>query len=151
MLSLTITLSMVLKGLRAIIDEFGPDHVAGDDGIQCVYIKDGVAEGFIEPVCIVGTLFDRWGMLRLLSSPHGSGDRTDAGVCQFANFGSTVTEALTGYGVSMDREAVRFLRAVQVRQDKGTPWGLAFEETIEETLRERGLSVSPYDTLLRSL
>lgn len=125
----------VLSYLRSIIFVMGDAYSPGaDPSIDdsgnggCTYAR--VQHHKLVPVCIVGHLFDRLGLLGLLwrtTSDH-------YGACQFYDQ-NTMDEFWTDLApiVTFDPDAMYLLYRVQVNQDSGEPWGEALTAAIAET------------------
>lgn len=110
----------VIRGLRDIVAEFGPDTTR-----SCTYVKadydyeTGVAIRYVEPRCIVGVFLNREGVsLEELASHEGD------------NFSMIAGEL----PLIFDENAVRILQRAQEIQDSGSPWGeaLSYAEGIYE-------------------
>lgn len=140
--NLNITLLMVFDLVKGIIADFGEDHV-GHGGVNGCYYASEV-NGVLTPSCIVGQVFHRLGLLRVLIGETG-----ETGACGMAtdisevytNFGAWhagVAARLASFGITVDEDASVFLGHFQARQDVSTPWGLAFEQAAQKVL-DKGL------------
>lgn len=122
--------------LSAVVREFGPDHVAtSENGTGCTYLDSTV--NFVKPVCIVGQVMHRLGILGLwigdqavhavtefdASAAHDAQPET----CHVDSYAwGRVAEA----GFDFDEDARQFLRDAQEVQDGGLDWGHALSEAV---------------------
>lgn len=139
----TITLTDAIDGIRRIVERFGYNHTpksAGGSG--CIYAE--VKDGALHPVCIVGQFFADRGVLRALltMAPDLSVARGAPAQYEACNVGLPLWNDLEQFGIIVEHEAREFLRAVQIEQDASSPWGLAFNnsiQTIREKMKERAI------------
>ena len=129
MLNIHITLAYAIAALRGIAER-EPDRIGQADGGNCIYAV--IKEGSLVPVCIVGQFIANEGLLRLLvknpskyevATYSDEWNPTNHGACAL---GENVWNSLAAFGVTFDPDAQKFLHCVQVEQDAGQAWGLAF-------------------------
>lgn len=145
----TVNVHDALLLLVNIVKAFGPDHsatdptgVATNDG-GCTYFSHnkpspftpgvftGVDYDNLVPVCIVGQVFSRLGILRALVRPGGD---TQYSTCDVT---SAMWDNAAQMGVTFTEDARALLRAVQMRQDtNSTPWGQALTAAVKATQEE---------------
>lgn len=143
MLNLNLTLPVVVNMLRTIA-QANPERVGRDDsdgGVGCTYAA--VSNGALVPVCIVGQMFANLGLLRLLliDPSHIVSDGytpSQHGACSIEG---GLWDSLAENGITADLDAQTFMRAVQQRQDEGTPWGIAYDESVQEYRDEQEAKV----------
>jgi len=135
MLNIHFTLAYVVAALRGIAGR-EPDRIGQTDGGSCIY--GVIKEGALVPMCIVGQFVANEGLLRLLIRRPGEyavATYTDDwnpenyGSC---GLGEDVWSTLDNFGVTFDVDAKKFLHCVQVEQDNGSKWGVAFENGTAE-------------------
>lgn len=138
-----ITIDMAVKGLLTILDVFGEDYRAPQDGdeVRCIYVERDVS-GALVPVCIVGALFARWGILGALvetpNSNHSGIAASGSEVCNLSSFTLTANR-LAERGIVVDNEAIALLAKAQGEQDKGKTWGYAVEAALETVAVNHGV------------
>jgi hypothetical protein len=141
----TIDFATALRILVSIVQDFGPLHSAGEGDSGCTYfLKDSKANlygGFdtvidvhnLRPVCIVGQVFSRLGIMRALLTSTGDQYST----CQV---GSDIWINADEMGVTFSEQAQTLLRAAQYNQDSGKTWReavtIAAEEAKAQALEE---------------
>lgn len=143
MLSLHLTLPTVVNMLRNIA-QGDPERIGRDDsdgGVGCTYAS--IKNGALVPVCIVGQMFANLGLLRLLlidpsRLDHEGYTPSQHGACSIEG---EMWASLAENGVTADRDAQTFMRAVQARQDEGQPWGEAYEASVNEYRAEQEAKV----------
>lgn len=114
---ITITKVSALKGLKALVEEYGEDFVYqqndGEYGLSCSYVHDN------EPSCMIGKFLAAVGvpLERLALADRFGGDPAE-----------TLITKLVDEGVLDVENGVRgILRAAQIAQDSGDTWGLAYD------------------------
>lgn len=131
--NLNLTLLMVFDLVKGIVADFGPDH-KGNRPDGCLYATEET-DGRLVASCIVGQVFDRLGILRvLIGDPNivacAIGINTDnSGI--YKNLSAinerSFTDHLAQFGIVFEPNALTFLKSMQGHQDGGMGWGEAFE------------------------
>lgn len=150
----TISFRDALSILVSIVKQFGADYVPKTDegGTGCIYVEvhDATdAWGYstkhvdpfnLVPVCIVGQVFSRLGILRAVLTSEKVQDTA-------CNLGQQMWDNADAMGVTFTEDAQRLLRLAQSRQDSGIGWQEAVEgavtalqdEKVEAFKNETGL------------
>lgn len=112
---IVLTHESVVKGLNALVDEYGYDHVYQGHGtfIQCTYVHDG------QPDCIVGKLLHSMGvsLARLERADFNNGRSVAISASELVRELASEDVITAEWGVD------RFLSEVQSHQDSGMKWG----------------------------
>lgn len=121
----TIGLKEAILLIAGIVEDFGADHMAaGGDG-GCSYTVERQEADVLTPLCIVGVLFSRLGILRAVFTPNGQEGACTSGMVMWAN--------AAHMGVTFTDEAQQFLYLVQQEQDRPSGWGSALRTAVAST------------------
>lgn len=126
-----------------ITKEFGADHRAGKPGSNdgCTYfVRDERTSAWgentkyidlhnLRPVCIVGQVFHRLGILRALLA--NDGDQHSA-----CTMDSVIWANAEAMGVTFTEEAKTLFRKAQYRQDNGETWADAVKGAVTDSQRD---------------
>lgn len=120
----TIDLKKAQEELKAVIDEYGKDHIY-DVGDEAYY-------SYTE--CIVGCVLKRLGLdddeLELLDK-NGLDSTFDS---------KRVQALLSDFNLSFTTEAIFYLKKAQTTQDDGQSWGAAYHHAEDEVVGHFGES-----------
>jgi hypothetical protein len=151
MFNLHITFDMALMALKNAVAAKGHDYVYRG---QCVYAK--VQNGALVDACIVGNVFQQFGVLRALiyrpdmpPTVRGTWEydpndmsNDETGVCNLAGFKVLRKHLEDFFSITMDDEAYTLLDASQEHQDTGMTWGDALHLAVERVFDNRVQTVN---------
>lgn len=100
--------------LRMAVRDYGADHEL-PKGAPAAYFNGN------SPLCMVGVALEIIGLRRDMLGIYANGARCD---------GQTFQKALAQHNYMFTEGAIKVLRAAQVAQDDGAPWGEALEEAM---------------------
>lgn len=117
-----VTEDMVSTALAAAVADKGYNHVAkryrvGNQGLSCVYVTPGTQN----PDCIVGHVFNQWGILHLLYAAPNDTILDLAGMAPNYNDGYAPVKN----GIIFHGNSLLMLSAAQSAQDELVTWGHA--------------------------
>lgn len=137
----TVDFNRAVSILVAIVKDFGPLYAAPSGDAGCTYFVQDTKENAwggshkfinvdnLRPVCIVGQVFSRLGIMRALLS--GDGDQYST--CQPDALLWANAEEM---GVDFTEEARSLFRQAQYKQDNGQTWRDAVTEAVAEAQAE---------------
>lgn len=132
-MTITIDKHSALSHLRAVVEEFGPEHEE-----NCWYAN--IRDLHPRPGCIVGQVFARVGVsAETLHELDGSGTGSEG-----TDIASLATRGvLKAHGIDLTPDAVLILKAAQRKQDAGYNWGQALDEAEEKAAALPGAFYGP--------
>lgn len=132
---LHITLAMLWSLLVQTVLEYGDDHHGDNNGNGCAYVVK--TDGFrLIPSCIIGQVFHRLGVLRVLVTPgYAGGTSFNYGTCDvLSNYGALrdiLRERLETFGITFDDDAWAIAVEAQGLQDAGESWGSVLDQVAQ--------------------
>jgi len=131
-----ITLALAVSRLRAIAAD-NPDRIGKTNEGGCVYfnVDDQLSGLPMTAVCIIGQFFADFGLLGLLSFGFNeAGSTTGQESACFTEGG--FWSRLKDHGITADPAAQKFMRDVQLKQDGGDTWSVAFNTAVERIISD---------------